>query len=73
MPKDAIEAYAYWTLASITNEDGRKIIAIMEKGFPPDALLRGKQRARELQKEIDVKAKKLADETTASESAIRLK
>ncbi len=53
--KDEIEAYAYYNLAGITNENARKNLAILEKGMSPDARLRGQQRSKELQKEIETK------------------
>ena len=53
--KDEIEAYAYYNLAGITDEDARKDLAILEKGMSPDVRLRGQQRTKELQKEIEAK------------------
>ena len=53
--KDEIEAYAYWNLAGITDEDARKSLAILEKKLSPEVRLRGQQRTKELQKEIEAK------------------
>jgi len=53
--KDEIEAYAYYNLAGITDEDARMWFAILEKGMSPDRRLRGQQRSKELQKEIETK------------------
>jgi len=53
--KDNVEAYAYFNLASSTDEDARNNRGMMEKGMSPDARLRGQQRAKELQKEIEAK------------------
>ena len=53
--KDEVEAYAFYNLAGITNENARKNLAILEKGMSPDARLRGQQRSKELQKEIETK------------------
>ena len=53
--KDEIEAYAYYNLAGITDEDARKNLAVLEKKLSPEARLRGQQRTKELQKEIEAK------------------
>ena len=53
--KDEGEAFAYFSLAGITDDDARKELAILEKGMSPDRRLRGQQRTKELQKEIDAK------------------
>lgn len=53
--KDDIEAYAYLNLSGITNEDARKRRGLLEKKLSPDAVLRGQQRTKELQKEIEAK------------------
>ena len=53
--KDLVEAYAYYKLAGITDEDARKMAAVLEKGMSPDARLRGQQRTKELQKQIEAK------------------
>ena len=51
--KDQVEAYAYFNLAAVTDEDARKNLEILKKKLSPEALLRGQQRAKELQKEIE--------------------
>jgi TPR repeat protein len=53
--KDEVEAYAYWSLARNTDVDARKILAALEKKLSPEARLRGQQRTKELQKEIEAK------------------
>jgi TPR repeat protein len=53
--KDEIEAYAYCNLAGITSEIALKNLAILEKKLPPEARVRGQQRSKELQKEIEAK------------------
>ena len=56
-----VEAYAYFNLASSTDEDARSKCGILEKRMSPDDLLRGRERTLELQKEIAAKiAAKLA-------------
>ena len=58
---DHVEAYAYFNLASSTDEDARSKCGILEKMMSPDDLLRGRERTMELQKEIAAKiAAKLA-------------
>ena len=58
---DHVEAYAYFNLASSTDEDARSKCGILEKRMSPDDLLRGRERTMELQKEIAAKiAAKLA-------------
>ena len=61
--KDDIEAYAYFNLSGITNEEARTRRVLFEKKLSPEAVLRGQQRTKELQKEIDAKiaAKKAED------------
>ncbi len=59
--QDSVEAYAYYNLAGMyayfkaDRDDARKELAIWEKGMTPDARLRGQQRSKELQKEIETK------------------
>ncbi len=55
MAKDEIEAYAYFNLAGRTDESARKKLAILEKKISQDARLRGQQRTKELQNEIEEK------------------
>lgn len=56
---DEIEAYAYWNLAVMTDKYVRiqfnDTLAKLEKGMSPEARLRGQQRVKELQKEIEAK------------------
>jgi hypothetical protein len=52
---DMTEAYAFFNLAGVTNELARKKRDILEKKLSSDAVLRGQQRAKELQKEIEAK------------------
>jgi len=61
---DSVEAYAYYNLAGRTDEDARKMLAVLEKILSPRDRLRGQQRTKELQKEIEAKiaAKKAEDE-----------
>lgn len=53
--KDDIEAYAYLNLAGITNDLARAKRQIIEKNLSPEAQLKGQQRTKELQKEIEAK------------------
>jgi hypothetical protein len=53
--KDEVEAYAYYNLAGITNEIARKNLANLEEGMSSETRIRGQQRTKELQKEIDAK------------------
>ena len=53
--KDEIEAYAYYNLAGITYEKARNNLTTLEKKLSPEARLRGQQRTKELQKEIEAK------------------
>jgi hypothetical protein len=53
VPKDLVESYAYWSLAGRTDEDARKMLAALEKILSPRDRLRGQQRFKELQKEIE--------------------
>ena len=63
--KDEIEAYAYWNLARGNSDDAdaRRGFDYLEKQMSPEDRLRGQQRSRELQKEIEAKiaAKKAED------------
>ena len=72
--KDEVEAYAYWSLVPARFQDVRNNLAVLETNLPPDARLRGQQRTKELQKEID--ANKVATEAVelklASHSGVRL-
>jgi hypothetical protein len=53
--KDEVEAYAYFNLAQPWSWGASGKLAILEKGMSPDARLRGQQRTKELQKEIETK------------------
>ena len=53
--KNEIEAYALYELAESKNEEAGKRLAAIEKTLSPEARLRGQQRTKELQKEIDAK------------------
>ena len=57
--RDEIEAYAYWNLAVMTDKYVRiqfnDTLAKLEKGMSPEARLRGQQRVKELQQEIEAK------------------
>jgi TPR repeat protein len=55
VPKDEIEAYAFYNLAGIWVEHARKNRDILEKRLSQEAVLRGQQRTKELQKEIEAK------------------
>ena len=59
--KDEIEAYAYWNLAGITDEDARHNLAILEKNMSSDARLLGQQRTKQLHKEINGRLETLND------------
>ena len=51
--KDQVEAYAYYNLVGIKYDQARKALAIFEKRMSHDFLLRGQQRTKQLQKEIE--------------------
>ena len=53
--KDLNVAYAYWSVAGITNEDARYNLARIERQMSADQIADGKKRAVELQKEIDAR------------------
>jgi len=53
--KDLNVAYAYWSVAGITNEEARNNLARIERQMSADQIADGKKRAAELQKEIDAK------------------
>ncbi|GBL43523.1 secretory immunoglobulin A-binding protein EsiB [Verrucomicrobiota bacterium] len=52
--KDEVEAYAYWSIAGITFDSARMSLAMIEKEVPNYIIQLGKQRAKQLQKEIEV-------------------
>jgi len=53
--KDEIEAYAFYSLAGMTLEFSRNNLSSLAEKMTPGAISRGKQRAAELQKEIEAK------------------
>ena len=53
--KDMVEAYAYYNLASVSDMFAGGHRDALEKQMQPDAALRGQQRTKELQKEIEAK------------------
>jgi TPR repeat protein len=53
--KDQAEAFAYLKLAGLTDNESRRELAALERKISPEALSRGEQRAKELQKEIESK------------------
>ena len=53
--KDQVEAYAYWDLSGITDEGARNNLARLKTIMSPEAILRGQQRAQEMQKAIQAK------------------
>jgi len=55
VPKDEIEAYAYWNLAQVTDEKSRRNFSRLEEALSPEERLKGQQRTRELQKDIEAK------------------
>jgi len=59
--RDEVEAYAYFSIAAIKNQNARRTLLNLEKSLSPEDRLRGQQRFEELQKEIEAKiAAKLA-------------
>ena len=57
VPKDAAEAYAWCSLASISDDDARKRRDELEKSLTPEQKARAKQRSTELHKEIEARKK----------------
>ncbi len=53
--KDEVEAYAYLSLAGTAVKAAREELASLEAGISPDARLRGQQRAKQLQEEVEAK------------------
>ena len=54
--KDEVEAYAYSNLAGMTSESARQTREFfLDEKLSPATVLRGEQRTKELQKEIDAK------------------
>jgi TPR repeat protein len=65
--KDRVEAYAYFNLARGNCSSARRDFDYMEEHMSPEDRLRGQQRTKELQKEIEAKiaAKKAEDDKKA--------
>ena len=53
--KDLNVAYAYWSVAGITNENVRNNLARIERQMSAGQIADGKKRAAELQKQIDTR------------------
>jgi uncharacterized membrane protein YhaH (DUF805 family) len=53
--RDEVEAYAYFSIAAIKNQNARRTLLNLEKSLSPEDRLRGQQRFEELQKEIEAK------------------
>ena len=53
--KDEIEAYAYWSLAGAKQPEARKELAVLEKQMTPDQIVDGKNRTKELKRELDAR------------------
>jgi TPR repeat protein len=53
--KDEVEAYACYNIAAISIGQARHNLEAIEKKLPTEARLRGQQRSRELQREIEAK------------------
>ena len=53
--QDVIEAYAYWSLAGITDEVARMNLTILEKRISADQIAAGQKRAKVMQKELEAK------------------
>lgn len=53
--KNAIEAYAYFNIAAVTNESARKRLEKLEEKLTDEERLMGQKRSKELQKEIEAK------------------
>ena len=55
VPKDDVEAYAYYSFADITGDNVGGSFYRLEKSMTPEAIMRGKQRMKTLQSEIETK------------------
>lgn len=53
--KDFIEAYAYFNLSGINDENGRKALSKLEQKMTTEQVAAGQKRTKELQKEIEAK------------------
>jgi len=58
--KDEVEAYAYYNLSNFRSDESRLSRGILEKKLSLEAVLRGQQRTKELQKEILANEAKIA-------------
>jgi hypothetical protein len=58
VPKDEIEAYAYFNLAAVQLESAREKLAELEERLPTTARLKGQRRSRQIQKEVDERRKR---------------
>jgi hypothetical protein len=55
VPKNEVEAYAYWNLAGAKSRISRDNLAELEKRLSRDEVAAGQKRTKELQKEIVAK------------------
>lgn len=55
VPKDEVEAYAYFNLAGVTNDEARDLLREIAEAMPRSAQLAGQARSRRLLKEIEAK------------------
>ncbi len=55
VPKDEVEAYAYFNLAAVTNDEARNLLREIAECMPRSAQLAGQARSRRLLKEIEAK------------------
>ena len=55
VPKDDVEAYAWWNLAAATDEKARKNRDIIARRLPLEAQLLAQQRTKQLQQEIEAR------------------
>jgi hypothetical protein len=62
VPKNVVEAYAYYCLASLADSSARERLKALRDKMNPQSVARGEERSEELQKEIEAKiaAKKAA-------------
>lgn len=55
LPKDEVEAYAYFNLAAVTDDEARNLLRELEDEMPRSAQLAGQARSRRLLREIEAK------------------
>ena len=55
VPKDEVEAYAYFNIAGANDEDARKYVAKLEGEMSQAARLAAQQRSRQLLQEFEAK------------------